>query len=150
MVRTVKLTTIPCMRQELRFHRSKRHRETNEQAPTHHKKNRKKQETDMEMRETVRRRGMMRHERTPDFIMLRGSISSLERSFCNHRFVVDSGTPCASVIFLLPRSWTVCFVGEEFLCGAHQNARKMQHMCFDTHEAVVHGFGVVSQCCASV
>ena len=34
--------------------------------------------------------------------------------------------------------------GDEFLCGAHQNARKMLvYTCFDTHEAVVHGFGVL-------
>ena len=37
------------------------------------------------------------------------TISPSERSLCNHRFVVDSGTPSASVIFWLPMPWAAIF-----------------------------------------
>ena len=61
---------------------------------------------------------------------LRGTISSPERSLCNHRFVVDSGTLCN---------------GEEFLCGT-DNSRcenTCKHLGTVTHDAVVHGVGVL-------
>ena len=57
-----------------------------------------------------------------------------------------------SVIFLLPRPWAAYFNGEEFLCGTHHNARTIIGNTWELrqNDAAVHGFGVMSQWCASV
>ena len=73
---------------------------------------------------------------------LRAAWSPSERGLCNHRFVVDCGRRRVVAIFLVAHaSGCHFFDGEEFLCGSHQNARKMfvKHSGSETNDGVVPG-----------
>ena len=85
--------------------------------------------------------------------ILRDATSPSERSLCNHRFVVDSGTPSASAIFLLPRPWAALFSmakssSAERTILAVKNA--CTHMGFKTNAAVLHNMCRASVLCVDL
>ena len=69
--------------------------------------------------------------------------SPSERSFCNHRFVVDSGKPCVVATFLLPMP----FVRRQ---GPFPTQNAYKHLGFESNVAVFHGMCHESVLCVDV